>query len=171
MDGLLLDTNAASILWDQRHREYDRLRVFFRKVANAPAWISVVVLGEIEYGIKTAPYMNKERRDAVRQRMGKFPLVLNIDKHTIEHYSDLRAALFKSYSPKNGLNRLKQKRPENLQERTRAKELGIQENDLWIAAQAIQYNLLLVTNDRMKRLQEVSAGLKYPLQLASWKES
>ena len=42
-------------------------------------------------------------------------------------------------------------------------------NDIWIAAQAIQYNLVLVSGDPMRRLQEVSMGLDYPLQLASWK--
>jgi len=57
----------------------------------------------------------------------------------------------------------------SLAPRTSAEELGIQENDLWIAAQAIQYNLVLITEDHMRRLQEVSTDLDYPLQLASWK--
>jgi tRNA(fMet)-specific endonuclease VapC len=92
-----------------------------------------------------------------------------VDKHTIEPYSDLRATLFKEYSPRDKRGRLQTKWPEDLQERTSAKELGIQENDLWIAAQAIQYNLVLITGDHMSRLKEVSATLAYPLQLASWK--
>ncbi|MBW2143424.1 MAG: hypothetical protein JRG75_03380 [Deltaproteobacteria bacterium] len=64
---------------------------------------------------------------------------------------------------------MKVKWPEDLQERTTAKELGVQENDIWIAAQAIQYNLVLLTADYMKRLEEVSRILTYPLQLATWK--
>ena len=54
MDGYLLDTNAASILWDMRHREYKTLRSFIQKNEQSPFWISIVVFGEIEYGLKTA---------------------------------------------------------------------------------------------------------------------
>jgi tRNA(fMet)-specific endonuclease VapC len=169
MDGFLLDTNAASVLWDQRHKEHLRLREFLQKFEEAPTWISTVVLGEIEYGLKTAPHMDEDRQDEVRRQMARFPRVLDVSKHTVGPYSDLRAALFRLYSPKDRRGRLTAKRPEELWEGTSAKELGVQENDLWIAAQAIQYNLVLVTEDHMRRIQEVSTNLDYPLQLASWK--
>ena len=169
MDGYLLDTNAASILWDMRHREYKTLRSFIQKKDQSPIWISIVVFGEIEYGLKTAPRMDESLQVAVRKKMSAFPLVLEMDKHTVEPYSDLRAALFKKYSPKDKRGRLKAKWPEDLRERTTAKKLGVQENDIWIAAQAVQYNLVLVSGDYMRRLQEVSTDLDYPLQLASWK--
>ena len=132
-------------------------------------WISIVVFGEIEYGLKTAPRMDESLQADVRKKMSAFPLVLEVDKHTVEPYSDLRAALFEKYSPKNKRGRLKAKRPEELREKTTSKELGVQENDIWIAAQAVQYNLILVSGDYMRRLQEVSTDLDYPLQLASWK--
>jgi len=169
MDGYLLDTNAASILWDMRHREYKTLRSFIQKKDQSPIWISIVVFGEIEYGLKTAPRMDESLQVAVRKKMSAFPLVLEMDKHTVEPYSDLRAALFKKYSPKDKRGRLKAKWPEELCEKTTSKELGIQENDIWIAAQAVQYNLILVSGDYMRRLQEVSTDLDYPLQLSSWK--
>ena len=169
MDGYLLDTNAASILWDMRNREYKTLRSFIQKIDQSPIWISIVVFGEIEYGLKTAPRMDERLQADVRKKMSFFPLVLEMDKHTVEPYSDLRAALFKKYSPKDKRGRLKAKWPEDLRERTTAKELGVQENDIWIAAQAVQYNLVLVSSDYMRRLQEVSTDLDYPLQLASWK--
>ena len=169
MDGYLLDTNAASILWDRRHREHSKIRGFLQSVAEAPAWISIVVLGEIEYGLKIAPQMDEDRQGEVRWQMSRFPRILNVTKHTVEPYSELRTVLFKAYSPKDRRGRLTAKRPEELWERTSAKELGVQENDLWIAAQAIQYNLVLVTEDHMRRIQEVSTDLDYPLQLASWK--
>jgi tRNA(fMet)-specific endonuclease VapC len=101
--------------------------------------------------------------------MAKFPLVLDIDKHTVGPYSDLRAELFKNYSPRDRRGRLTVKWPEDLFERTSAKELGVQENDIWIAAQAIQYDLILVTGDSMQRLVEVSENLDYPLRIARWK--
>lgn len=169
MDGYLLDTTAASVLWDRRHREHSKIRGFLQKVADAPTWISIVVLGEIEYGLKIAPKMDEDRQGEVRRQMARFLRILDVNKHTIEPYSDLRAALFKKYSPRYKRARLRTTWPEDLRERTTAKELGIQENDLWIAAQAIQYNLVLITGDHMRRLQEVSTDLDYPLQLASWK--
>jgi len=169
MDGYLLDTNAASVLWDRRHGEHSSIREFLQKVANSPIWISIVVLGEIEYGFKIAPQMDENRKGEVRREMARFPRILDVTKHTVGPYSDLRSALFQVYSPKNKRGRLTAKRPEELWERTSAEELGIQENDLWIAAQAIQYNLVLITEDHMRRLQEVSTDLDYPLQLASWK--
>ena len=113
--------------------------------------------------------MDERLQADVRKKMSFFPLVLEMDKHTVEPYSDLRAALFKKYSPKDKRGRLKAKWPEELCEKTTSKELGIQENDIWIAAQAVQYNLILVSGDYMRRLQEVSTDLDYPLQLSSWK--
>ena len=168
MNGYLLDTNAASVLWDRRHRAHQEIRAFFEGEGESPTWISIFVLGEIEYGLKIAPQMDEDRQNEVRRQMAAFPFVLDVDKHTVESYSDLRAALFKKYSPKDRRGRLEAKRPEDLWERTTAKELGVQENDIWIAAQAIQYNLAVVTGDHMRRLQEVSLTLPYPLQLASW---
>jgi len=51
-----------------------------------------------------------------------------------------------------GRNRLKEKRPEDLLDRTTSRELGIQENDLWIVSVAVQYNLRFITGDKMDRI-------------------
>ena len=45
---------------------------------------------------------------------------------------------------------------EDIIDRTTGKELGIQENDLWILSVAVQYNLVFVTNDRMIRAIEAT---------------
>jgi tRNA(fMet)-specific endonuclease VapC len=169
IDGYLLDTNAASILWDKRHRNYPQIRAFLKNVVSSPVLISTVVLAEVEYGLKIAPKMDMNKQNDVRNEMAKFSLVLDIDRHTITPYSDLRSELFKKYSPKKRRGKLTAKWPEDLVDRTTAKELGVQENDIWIAAQAIQYNLILVTEDHMYRLVEISENLDYPLQIAKWK--
>lgn len=169
MNGYLLDTNAASVLWDGRHRDHGKINAFLENISQSPIWISVVVLAEVEHGLKTAPKMDRTRQNDVRNEMAKFPLVLDMDKHTVAPYSDLRTELFKKYSPKDRKGRLTAKRPENLFDRTSAKELGVQENDIWLASQAIQYNLILVTQDRMFRLVEISNSLSEPLRIAKWK--
>jgi tRNA(fMet)-specific endonuclease VapC len=170
MDGYILDTNAASVLWDARHVDHGRIRAFLESVSPAPVWISIITLAEVEYGLKTAPAMNAGLQRDVRSEMAKYPLVLEPDRHTASPYSDLRAALFKTYAPIDRKGRLTRKWPEDLFERTSAKELhGTQENDIWIAALAIQYNLILVTEDRMIPLMEASKELPDPLQIARWR--
>jgi len=169
VDGYLLDTNAVSILWNKRHPEHDMVKDFFAGFSHSPVWLSTTVLAEIEYGLKITPKMDIDSQNQVRREISNYPLILDIDKHTIAPYSDLRAELFKYFSPRDRRGRLTVKWPEDLIERTSAKELGIQENDIWIAAQAIQYNLILVTDDYMQRLVEVSENLDYPLQIARWK--
>ena len=94
--------------------------------------------------------MDENRQGEVRRQMARFLRILDVNKHTIEPFSDLRAALFKKYSPRDRRARLRAKWPEDLQERTTAKELGVQENDIWIAALAIQYNLVLITGDHQR---------------------
>jgi tRNA(fMet)-specific endonuclease VapC len=168
MDGYLLDTNAASILWNSRHPDHEILRAFLQEKSQSLVWLSIIAFGEIEYGLKVTPQMDEDSQKEVRKRMSEY-VFLEVNKHTVEPYSNLRSALFKKYSPRIKRGRLKIKWPEDLRERTSAKELGVQENDIWIAAQAVQYNLLLVSGDYMRRLQEVATDLDYPLQLASWK--
>ena len=168
MDGYLLDTNAASILWNSRHPDHNILRAFFHGKSSSPVWVSIIAFGEIEYGLKVTPQMDEVSQKEVRKRMAEY-VFLDVNKHTVEPYSNLRSALFTKYSPRKKRGRLKVKWPEDLQERTGAKKLGVQENDIWIAAQAVQYNLVLVTGDYMRRIKEVSTNLDYPLQLATWK--
>ncbi len=170
MDGYLLDTNAVSVLWDARHVDQSKIRTFLESISPAPIWISIITLAEIEYGLKTALRMDLDLQRNVRDEMSKYPEVLTPDRHTVVPYSDLRSELFKKYAPRKHRGRLTKKRPEDLIERTSAKDLhGIQENDIWIAALAIQYNLVLVTDDRMAPLIEVSKSLSDPLRIVKWR--
>lgn len=170
MNGYLLDTNAASALWDARHPDHKKSRSFLQEHSTSPFWISVISLAEVEYGLKTVSKLQEGRQKDVRDQMAGFSNVLDINKHTIHPCSDLRAALFKTYAPRNSKGRLTKKRVEDLCERTSSKELGIQENDVWLAAQAVQYNLILVSDDRMLRIIEVSKLLEDdPLQIVKWR--
>jgi tRNA(fMet)-specific endonuclease VapC len=170
VDGYLLDTNAASVLWDARHVDHAKIRSFLESVSSEPVWISIITLAEVEYGLKTAPDIDDDLQKNVREQMAKYLEVLAPDKHTIVPYSNLRAELFKLYAPRGRKGRLTKKWPEDLFERTSAKELhGTQENDIWIAALAIQYNLILVTDDRITPLMYASRSLIDPLKIAKWR--
>lgn len=73
----------------------------------------------------------------------------------------LRGELFRRYAHRDKRGRIKAKRPEELRDTTSARELGIQENDLWIVSVALQYDLYLITRDEhLKRILEI-AQAKY----------
>jgi len=88
--------------------------------------------------------------------------VLDITKATRISCGALRASVFEKYAP--NAKRRSGLRPEQLIDPVTSQELSIQENDLWMAAQALEYNLVFVTNDKMERIREVCADL----QIENW---
>ena len=154
-DTYLLDTNIASALWDEYHRNHRAFRERLAKLRDAAVCVSVVSLAEVEYGLKIAPRIDEERQRGVRTNMSRFE-VLALDRHVVEYYAELRARLFRKYSPKNSRGRLTAKVVPDLWERSPDKLLGIQENDLWIASVAVERNLVLVTSDRLTHIQAVA---------------
>lgn len=73
--------------------------------------------------------------------------------------------MFERFAPND--KKRKGLRPEQLCDPVTSLELGIQENDLWIVAQAITYGLVLVTNDKLKRISEVISD---ELHIENWTE-
>ncbi len=164
MKGYLLDTNAISDWLDETKPRHAAVSKKAEQAAQTQAVMvtSSVVLGEIEYGIaatgdKATQTLAEFRAQVVKQFAQK-RLLLSVSRSTTAIYGHLRAKLFEKFAPRN--RRTKGLRPEELADPVTAKELGIQENDLWIAAQAIERNLILVTNDAMVRIREVAPELK-----------
>ncbi len=60
-----------------------------------------------------------------------------IDEETAIFYSQLKAAVFNQFAPKD----------KNKRRSTSIGDLGFDDHDLWIAATAIQHNLILVSAD------------------------
>ena len=121
-------------------------------------YVAAVSIAEVEYGLLTAPNIDAPRQSIVRDAMSSYS-VLDVDRHTAKTYAEIRARLFQRHSPRDLRGRLTRKYVEDLREPTTGKELGIQENDLWIISVAVQHNLIFVTGDRMCRL--VSAAQYY----------
>ena len=82
--------------------------------------ISAIVLGELEFGVQNAKQQQKHSNQ-LRDFMVAVN-VINTDKETSVLYGKIKTELRKSGKP-------------------------IPENDNWIAALALQHNLILVTND------------------------
>lgn len=164
MDGYLLDTNMISYWYDEEKPEHDAVRQHIESLPNAsPLAISVITLGEIEYGHRCVSETDTIRqRDYSRFIVTQIPRVLDISRHAGKLYGQVRAEAFNKWAESR-----KHKRPEQLVDPVTGRELGIQENDLWICAQALEQNLVLVTNDNMARIREVTSEL----QVENWARS
>lgn len=165
----LLDTNIASALWDELDENHDDALVFMESAASSGdvIYVSRITIAEIEYGYKLYASKQPDRRRKAEGAMRAYTLIKDINKNTTEPYSDIRAALFTQFAPRNVKDRIRNVRPERLTDKTTARELGIQENDLWIAAIAVEYNMFLVSDDRMDHIKSVWPAL----ELVKWKRS
>lgn len=86
-------------------------------ILNAPGiFISVIAIGELHYGAALSAHSSKYIKD-IDELILSYP-ILNIDEDTCKHYGLIKAALRKKGKP-------------------------IPENDIWISAIAVQYNLTL----------------------------
>ena len=155
IEGYLLDTNIASASWDYGAPSHGCVRQRLEALGDALVYVAAVSIAEVEYGLQIAPAIDAQRQSTARNAMASYE-VLHIDQHTAQTYAEIRANLFRTYAPRKRRGRLTQKYVEDLTDRTTGKQLGIQENDLWIMSVAVQYNLILVTNDRMPRVVEAA---------------
>ncbi len=114
--------------------------------------VSIVTWGEIVYGHRReSEVLTPRQQEYLRFIEELNPLTLFINSRGLaETYGELRARLFTMFGPKG---RKKGKWPEDCWDGS--KVLGIQENDLWIAAQAKHYNLILATTDKMRRIRNI----------------
>jgi predicted nucleic acid-binding protein len=159
VDDYLLDTNIIGYWFDERCPQHGS--VTSRIAALYPdehLWVSAITLGEIEYGLRCRHDPPAEFEQELREFVGRrLPIIATVDRHTVACYGDLRAGVFKRFAP---ASRRRRRWPEELVDPTTGKELGIQENDLWIAAQAVEHNFVLVTGDKMDHIVKVAADLR-----------
>ena len=78
----------------------------------------------------------------------------------------MKAWLMNSFSPKT--MRTKAKRLKQLVDPATTEELGVQENDVWIAAQAMTFNLVLVTHDHKGYFGKLQKKFAPELQVEDW---
>ena len=155
VEGYVLDTTICSASWDYGSPRHGYVRQRLGTLKESPVYVTAVSIGEVEYGLQVAPAIDARRQCIVRRAMSSYQ-VLHIDHHTARVYAEVKANLFRKYSPRTSRGRLSHKRVEDLVERTTGKTLGIQENDLWIVSVAVQHNMIVVTSDRMCRVIEAA---------------
>lgn len=161
MRTFLLDTCIWSYWFDcdRYPQENANIRKQLQKLhPDSKLGISIITWGEVAFGQK-----GLIQTDYFQFINAKGPKTFNIDMHTANTYGTLRSILFDKYAPKG--KRRKNLRPEQLVDPVTSLELGIQENDLWIAAQAITRNLTLITNDKLIRIRDVAGD---DLHIENW---
>lgn len=159
MNGYLLDTNAVH-LWACQNAI---LVAHIAAVGSALIETSVITLGETECGHRRTSTTNAARRaQCILWIASQFPNPLQVTRHTAEIYGDLKAELFKNHPPKT-----KTRFPDGCYDQASGAEIGVDENDLWIASQAIEHDLVLVSSDKMKRIR-TAAGIR--LDVENWQQ-
>jgi len=156
MAGYLFDTNIWSYAFEQATFVTDKIQ----KLENSQIYLSAVVWGEVIFGAKTNPkFPFDEYREFIRKDK---PLILPIDEHVAEVFGILKAEIFEKKSAK--VFRANSGRKNLLKNPIPAKDMGVDENDLWLAAQALARNLILITSDRMQNILGLAPKeLKYEL--------
>lgn len=175
MRDFLLDTQILRYWYDDECAQHaavvgniELLREQARPLEHEPRLlVSVVTLGEIEYGhrVQTGNFTAKQE-GYIRFVGQQLPDRLDLTEDAATVYGEIRARLFNKFAP--GEKRKRGMRPEQLTDLSTALELGIQENDLWLCAQAIGHRMVLVTNDKMARIREVSEGMEPALVIQNW---
>jgi predicted nucleic acid-binding protein len=118
------------------HKASDRMILVF---------LSSGVLAELRYGMEAALRAG-QAVDHFRETVeiaGTYPLA-EIGKHTVETYGEVKARLAAHYLD---LSRRSPQWLDDWQVRGSTKTLQIDENDLWLVAQAIERNRRLITTD------------------------
>ncbi len=154
MPNYLLDTNILSYWYNPRRSEHAKVLARLQAVRQPEPqtgyvprlYISVVTIGEVEYGHKANSTMSLSEKSSFKTFLrDECPEPYTITEHVGEHYGALKAWLFDACSPKE--MRTKANRLSQLVDPVSAETLGADENDLWIAAQAMTFGLVLVTHD------------------------
>jgi len=159
MQSLLIDTNIWAYLFEPEKypQQYANVENHLRNVSkSARLGVSVITLGEIAVGL------HDEQMDSVQKRHLAFvkssnPWIVDISPHTAEQYGRLRGRLKERGRGNRGADALV--------DRLTWLELGSMENDLWISAQAITQDLILITNDKLKWIREVAGD---ELSIENW---
>ena len=154
MKGYLLDTNHIGFIFDGKRSVIAQLRSL---PSRAEVCASVISLGEIEASFRITTSNDLQRRDEFERFVNNemAPWVLRVDRFTRQFYGELVEGIWRRHQPRNAKVRTEY----------HLVTLGVDVNDLWIAAQAIEHNLILVTQDKMDTIREAAGKL---LDIQNW---
>lgn len=162
MSGFLLDTSALSAYLNEDHPHHAAAVATIDGLpAEAAKFVSIITLAELDYGIRFAELQNSTHLPEYRARLAIIRQYASLDltRHTSAAYAELKVLL-----ASHMLRKPKKKMPRWIEDwviAASAKRLQIDEDDLWICAQAKERDLTVVTGDvDIKRLASLDPELK-----------
>lgn len=147
MDTYLLDTNLVSVLYDARRPNHIAVRQAIAALpAQAAQLVSVVTVGELRFGLALACAAGQPLThiEACLASTEEHPLA-EITRHTADAFATVKSSVALS---RIDIMRRLPRWVEAWTDRVSGQLLQIDENDLWIAAQALERNYVVVTSDR-----------------------
>ena len=161
METYLLDTSALTPLLDSTHLKHSAAKALIVSLNGAPIYVSAISLAEMMYGLalyEKTHGIKLPNADQMLSDAKPFPL-LDVERHTVAEYAALKATVAIHYLP-NVTKQYRTKYVEDWIEKFTGKALGIDDNDLWICAQACEMNFTLIADDKMNRIKKAELKLK-----------
>jgi predicted nucleic acid-binding protein len=149
VEGYLLDTSALTPLIDAGHNQHVAAVETIKLIGTSPIYVSVIAIAEMEYGFglyEKSTGVMLPNADEMRAAARLYPR-WEITHHTTSAYAELKAALAVHYLP-NVTREFRKKYVEDWIDKFTGKALGVDDNDLWICAQARELNFVVVRGDK-----------------------
>jgi tRNA(fMet)-specific endonuclease VapC len=146
MDTYLLDTNLVSVLYDAGRPNHRTVRNAIEALDPlAPQLVSAITVGELRFGLALSRAAGRPLThiEACIERTETHPLA-EVGRYTAEAFGYVKSSVALQ---RIDINRRIPRWVEGWSERVTGQLLQIDENDLWIAAQAVERNLVVLTSD------------------------
>ena len=146
----LLDTTHCSHLLNKNQGIVRKLQ----ELKDIPVKTCVIVKGELVC-MATRSQMRRENEQKISSFLNDIE-ILPVDGNVAEEYGRIKDAVLTKYGPRKKTGK----------KRTTLKDIGLTDNDLWIAAIAKRHNLIVVSGDGdFMRIKDADV----PLSLENWK--
>jgi tRNA(fMet)-specific endonuclease VapC len=147
--GYIYDTSVLSALLDASHQRHDDVALAVASLPeNASHFVSAISLAELTFGVRMSEAFASSKLPVLEQVLIDVRAygVLDVGHHTAAAYAELKTNLAKRYLLKAN----RRDRPRWLEEwpiKNTGQKLQVDENDLWMCAQAKERSLTLLTAD------------------------
>jgi tRNA(fMet)-specific endonuclease VapC len=141
--GYLLDTNHVEAFFRKEPSIIQKVRTI---PAERLIWVCSITLGEIEAGHAMTQTTNQTVRDEyvkfVRDNFLDFRL--DVSEFTPEQYAKIMRRIWRKHPPSSSNKKTEQ----------HLLDLGVDINDVWLVAVALEHGLTFVTRDKMTCIKE-----------------
>jgi tRNA(fMet)-specific endonuclease VapC len=140
--GYLLDTNHIAAWEEQNPTLIARFR---DHPPDNIVWVCPISLAEIECGLRITNTTDAQRRAACRRFIedNALDFVRRIETTTRDSYAEIMERIWRAHPPVS----------RRIDTQQHLSDLGVDVNDIWIAAVALEHGLILLTNDRMETIR------------------